>query len=145
MPFSPCIGYCSTSIGDEVCRGCFRSRDEVIGWNQYDDNTRFEITRRIGNAIEMASREFFTVQDVSTLLRQADGRDITAHPSAPPAEVAYRLLKKGAGHVRDLTKYGIIPTQSHAGKPPEQIVEMLEARIREAIQRGCARAAQGRP
>jgi predicted Fe-S protein YdhL (DUF1289 family) len=29
---SPCIGFCSTTYGDDYCRGCYRSFHEVIGW-----------------------------------------------------------------------------------------------------------------
>lgn len=31
-PDSPCIGYCSCSIGDYVCSGCGRTQPEVDGW-----------------------------------------------------------------------------------------------------------------
>lgn len=31
-PESPCIGYCSTTFGDDVCLGCGRSANEVIEW-----------------------------------------------------------------------------------------------------------------
>ena len=32
---TPCIGVCSTGIGDAVCRGCKRFTHEVIDWNGY--------------------------------------------------------------------------------------------------------------
>ena len=35
-PDSPCAGYCSTSHGDEICKGCGRTFDEVINWIIYD-------------------------------------------------------------------------------------------------------------
>ncbi|WP_348945107.1 DUF1289 domain-containing protein [Chitinibacter sp. FCG-7] len=31
-PDSPCIAVCSTALGDEVCRGCGRSMQEVAMW-----------------------------------------------------------------------------------------------------------------
>lgn len=31
-PDSPCVGYCSTALGDDVCRGCNRTFDEVTRW-----------------------------------------------------------------------------------------------------------------
>lgn len=40
---SPCIGYCScTSLGDEVCVGCYRSFDDVVNWNSYTDHQKVE-------------------------------------------------------------------------------------------------------
>ncbi|MEL0305883.1 MAG: DUF1289 domain-containing protein, partial [Halieaceae bacterium] len=32
---TPCIGVCSTGVGDVVCRGCKRFAHEVIDWNGY--------------------------------------------------------------------------------------------------------------
>lgn len=29
---SPCIGICSTAIGDELCLGCFRTFSEISHW-----------------------------------------------------------------------------------------------------------------
>ena len=39
-PDSPCAGYCSTSHGDEICKGCGRTFDEVINWIIYDDDEK---------------------------------------------------------------------------------------------------------
>lgn len=46
-PDSPCIGMCSTSYGDSICRGCGRSSDEVIGWIFYDDEKKKEVWDRV--------------------------------------------------------------------------------------------------
>lgn len=29
---SPCIGVCSTGLGDDVCRGCERTLGEIREW-----------------------------------------------------------------------------------------------------------------
>ncbi|MBU0689000.1 MAG: DUF1289 domain-containing protein [Gammaproteobacteria bacterium] len=44
---SPCIGHCSTVMGDEVCRGCSRTFDEVIRWVGMSDDERRDVNRRI--------------------------------------------------------------------------------------------------
>lgn len=44
---SPCIGVCSTSIGDDVCKGCLRTHKEVSEWNSYLDDKKIEINERI--------------------------------------------------------------------------------------------------
>ncbi|MEN6586782.1 MAG: DUF1289 domain-containing protein [Sulfuricella sp.] len=36
-PSSPCIGYCSTSLGDVVCKGCGRTAEEIDRWLLLDD------------------------------------------------------------------------------------------------------------
>ena len=37
---TPCIGVCSTGIGDSVCRGCKRFSHEVIDWNSYSQEQK---------------------------------------------------------------------------------------------------------
>ncbi len=44
---TPCIGVCSTGIGDSVCRGCKRFAHEVIRWNGYSEAERRAIVERI--------------------------------------------------------------------------------------------------
>ena len=33
---TPCVGICSTTYGDDVCRGCKRFIHEVINWNSFN-------------------------------------------------------------------------------------------------------------
>lgn len=45
---SPCIGVCSaTSQGDDVCRGCRRTFEEVRDWNKMTDEQKREVNRRL--------------------------------------------------------------------------------------------------
>lgn len=31
---APCIGFCSTTYGDPICRGCYRSLSQVLEWSR---------------------------------------------------------------------------------------------------------------
>jgi len=44
---SPCVGICSTAIGDEICIGCGRSFNEVNQWNTLSDKEKHAINRRL--------------------------------------------------------------------------------------------------
>jgi len=46
-PDTPCIAICSTSQGDEVCKGCGRSFDEVQHWPGYSPGQKRAVWRRI--------------------------------------------------------------------------------------------------
>jgi len=46
-PDTPCIAICSTSQGDEVCKGCGRSFDEVQHWPRYSPGQKRAVWRRI--------------------------------------------------------------------------------------------------
>lgn len=44
---SPCVGVCSTSLGDEVCIGCGRTFDEVRLWNTLAAEDKIKINTRL--------------------------------------------------------------------------------------------------
>jgi uncharacterized protein len=48
-PSSPCIAICSTSQGDNVCRGCGRTFQEVCKWLEMTDEEKEKVWVRIEN------------------------------------------------------------------------------------------------
>ena len=44
---TPCVGICSTTYGDEVCRGCKRFSFEVINWNAFNPEERESVWKRL--------------------------------------------------------------------------------------------------
>ncbi len=46
-PDAPCIAICSTSQGDEICKGCGRSFDEVQHWIAMTPVAKRDVWRRI--------------------------------------------------------------------------------------------------
>ena len=46
-PDTPCIAICSTSQGDEVCKGCGRTFDEVQRWTEMSPGEKRASWRRI--------------------------------------------------------------------------------------------------
>ena len=46
-PDAPCIAICSTSQGDDVCKGCGRSFDEVQNWPVMTPGEKRAVWRRI--------------------------------------------------------------------------------------------------
>jgi predicted Fe-S protein YdhL (DUF1289 family) len=46
-PESPCIGQCSTTYGDDICKGCGRTFIEVINWIIFDDTEKAAVWARL--------------------------------------------------------------------------------------------------
>lgn len=46
-PDTPCIAICSTSQGDEICKGCGRTFDEVQLWTEMSPGEKRATWRRI--------------------------------------------------------------------------------------------------
>ena len=44
---TPCLGICSTTFGDEVCKGCKRFAHEIVSWTKYSLEEREIINDRI--------------------------------------------------------------------------------------------------
>jgi len=44
---TPCVGICSTTFGDLVCRGCKRFAHEIVQWNGYDDAQQDAVRGRL--------------------------------------------------------------------------------------------------
>lgn len=80
-PDAPCIAICSTSQGDETCKGCGRSFDEVQHWPAYTPGEKRIVWRRI--TMEGTAWRFNRYAERA---RSATGAD---HPAAaafaPPA------------------------------------------------------------
>jgi predicted Fe-S protein YdhL (DUF1289 family) len=45
----PCIGHCTTALGDDVCRSCKRTFEEVTRWPELSDTERMQINQRIAD------------------------------------------------------------------------------------------------
>jgi len=46
---SPCIGHCTTVLGDDVCRSCLRTFDEVNRWLEMSEAERRQVNQRIAS------------------------------------------------------------------------------------------------
>ena len=46
-PDAPCIAICSTSQGDDICKGCGRTFDEVQHWTEMSPGAKRGTWRRI--------------------------------------------------------------------------------------------------
>jgi len=47
---SPCTGHCTTVLGDDVCRSCLRTFEEITRWIEMNDEERLGVNRRIALA-----------------------------------------------------------------------------------------------
>jgi len=61
---SPCVGVCSTGIGDSVCRGCKRYMHEIVDWNAYSAEERASVIGRISNLVQQVAEPVIEIVDV---------------------------------------------------------------------------------
>ena len=103
---SPCIGVCSTGIGDSVCRGCKRFSHEIINWNAYSESERLAISGRLHVLLEQVVSGKIVVHDADKLKQELAYQKIPFNENAPPQCWVHDLLKAGASQIDDLAHYG---------------------------------------
>jgi len=91
---TPCIGTCSTTYGDLVCRGCKRFAHEIVQWNTYDAEQRRAVWQRLLELRAGAVRSVLEIRD-ETLLREQAGRlGLPASGDLGIENLLYELLQR---------------------------------------------------
>lgn len=103
---TPCIGVCSTGIGDSVCRGCKRFAHEVIHWNGYSEEQRRIVDARLAQFLSQCVRNKLRVTDRALLHWQMETQQIRHNPDHDEYCWVFALLKAGARQIREPADYG---------------------------------------
>ncbi len=142
---TPCVGVCSTTYGDLVCRGCKRFAHEIVGWNGYREEQRELVWARLNQLLADSVRVFVTVVDEGRL-RTAVGRDAG---DAGVELLAYQALRRspaswvalGLQASRHLVAMQAEASAAHAPNAPGDreptVAAALQAIDREFYLRSC--------
>ncbi len=103
---TPCIGVCSTGIGDAVCRGCKRFAHEVIHWNGYTLAQKRIIDRRLSGFLSQCVSNKVHVTDRALLEWQLRVQQVRFNEEHDEYCWVYSLLTAGAGQIENTRDYG---------------------------------------
>lgn len=103
---TPCIGVCSTGIGDSVCRGCKRFSHEVIDWNSYTHEQKRIVDGRLSGFLSQCVSNKLTVTDTALLRWQLQTQQVRFTPHHDEYCWVYSLLSAGAGQIANSADYG---------------------------------------
>ena len=103
---TPCIGVCSTGIGDSVCRGCKRFSHEVIDWNGYTLEQKRAVDARLSGFLSQCVSNKLRIIDEDLLEWQLRVQQISYVPAHDAYCWLYCLLKAGAGQITMAHEYG---------------------------------------
>jgi len=107
MRATPCIGICSTTYGDLVCRGCKRFAHEIVAWNTYTAAQRGRIWSRLYELRDQATALFVAVTDERLLRDVARACRIDVGEDASALTVGYELLRRKARDVASVRDLGL--------------------------------------
>ena len=90
---TPCIGICSTTYGDLVCRGCKRFAHEIVGWNNYRDDQRDLIWTRLHALLAQSVRVYLHVVDEALLRQTASAAHVPNAATLPCDVLAFHTMR----------------------------------------------------
>ena len=93
MRRTPCIGICSTTYGDLVCRGCKRFAHEIVGWNGYQDAQRDLVWARLHALLAQSVRTYLRVVDEALLRRVAGEARVPDAATLPGDVLAFQTMR----------------------------------------------------
>jgi uncharacterized protein len=103
---TPCIGVCSTGIGDDVCRGCKRFCHEVIDWNSYSLAQKHLIDQRLDRFLRQVMESKLSIVNSELLAWQLSVQGVRYAAAKDPYIWLFQLLRAGAGQISEPRKYG---------------------------------------
>ena len=104
---TPCVGICSTTYGDLVCRGCKRFAHEVVGWNGFDAPQREAVWARLTELLEGAVEDFLEVVDAQALRACAERVRIARASQLSDAQLAHQVLLRAPLDLAEFGKVGL--------------------------------------
>lgn len=137
---SPCVGLCSTTLGDPVCRGCQRGDVEILDWFGLSGEEREARMAELDALRETVAGRFLQVVDAECLEAQLLRYRIRFRPEQPALSRAVELLRVGRTRIQDLSRYGLVPGEAALGLDVAELHARLSQALTEAAE--CRQAQQ---
>ncbi len=123
---TPCIGICSSSMGDDVCRGCHRFAHEVVNWNGYPEEQRVVVFERLDSLLIQILVNKIQLVDIDLLSEKLTATNIAFRQHSDPHCWVYALLKKTCGEGIDPGDWGFLLCFDYADIALPRFYEELE-------------------
>ena len=123
---TPCIGICTTGIGDFVCRGCKRFVHEVIDWNTYSQEQQQLVVSRLAHFLEQIVNSKIEIFNERLLLECMQKQSIPFDLDDPSSRWVYELLRNGASQITHTEDFGFRLRSDWKNFSLEEIKQFLE-------------------
>ena len=124
---TPCLGICSTTYGDDVCKGCKRFVHEIIGWPKFSQDERALVNDRLEKFKILILKDRFKIVDQDLLQIKLRENAINYNNSIDPLTWIFDLLRAAGSQSLDLKQFGITSLMSYDSSTIKDInQELLE-------------------
>ncbi|MGJ7461889.1 DUF1289 domain-containing protein [Halomonas sp. MA07-2] len=131
---SPCVGLCSTTLGDRTCRGCQRSDSEIRDWFGLASDERAACIQELDALREAVAGRYLRLVDGAALEAQLRRHRIRFRPEQPVLSRAVELLRVGRERIQELSRYGLAPVGKGEGLAAAELHARLAAELNKAAE-----------
>ena len=104
---TPCIGICSTTFGDDVCKGCKRFSHEITNWGKFSTDERAVVNSRLEQFKTTILEEKFTISDSELFESRMNEFSINFNSSLEPITWIFDLLRASSNEDLNVNDFGI--------------------------------------
>lgn len=122
---TPCVGICSTTFGDTVCRGCRRFLHEVVNWNAYSESQKAIVWNRLDGFMGLVVSNYVDIVDAQLLQQQLEYQNLRYQAELSPAGWVPELLKAAGEQQLDWAAFGLAPSHEAESLSPKALYERI--------------------
>ena len=104
---TPCIGICSTTFGDDVCKGCKRFSHEITNWGKFSTDERAVVNSRLEQFKMTILEEKFTISDSELFESKMNEFSINFNSSLEPITWIFDLLRASSNKDLNVNDFGV--------------------------------------
>ena len=104
---TPCLGICSTTFGDEVCKGCKRFAHEIVSWTKYSQEEREIVNDRLEKFKIQILQHRFAITDKNLFESMLEEKAISFNHSLDPLTWIFDLFRAAGSQTFDISNFGI--------------------------------------
>lgn len=121
---TPCVGICSTTYGDNVCRGCKRFSFEVINWNGFKSEERESVWKRLEKLKSQIMDSRLKIFDPKKLEESINHFQLKIKDDLNDLSKAFEVIKQVSESFNNLEEFGIEVFEKN--KPLVSLKEEIE-------------------
>ena len=104
---TPCIGICSTTFGDDVCKGCKRFSHEITNWGKFSTDERAVVNSRLEQFKITILEEKFTISNSNLFESKMNEFSINFNSSLEPITWIFDLLRASSNKDLNVNDFGV--------------------------------------
>ncbi len=124
---TPCVGICSTTYGDLVCRGCKRYAHEIVLWNSFSADQRQRVLTRLAEIRDGCTAQVLIFEDSECLRGVCERRGLLGKGDLSDASLAYELLRTALNDAQVLPEAKVELRERVCGILAEDLLAALSA------------------